>query len=158
MNMEKWFRDKLESFKEDFEFRLEKLILELTEKIAERMKQKKINRTNLAALLQVSRPAVTKILDGNSNFTLRTLLSLADALDLDLKIDFKEKDAVERSIFVTWFYPYSLEASEEEKDYYTLSTMTSGTTETISINDASASITVPFSDVEESTLGKAVNA
>ena len=36
--------------------------------------------------------AVTKILNGTSNFTLKTLLTIADALDLNLKIDFEEKE------------------------------------------------------------------
>ena len=50
-----------------------------------------INRAKLANLLNVSPPAVTKILNGNSNFTLKTLISLADALDMELKVDFVEK-------------------------------------------------------------------
>ncbi len=94
MNTEKWFRNKLESFKEDFEFRLESLILDLTERISKTMEEKNLSRTKLAELLQVSPPAVTKILNGSSNFTLKTLLSLADALELGLKIEFKEKAVV----------------------------------------------------------------
>ena len=157
MNTAEWFKDKLESFKGDFEFRLEKLILRITDRLSERMKQKKINRTNLAALLQVSRPAVTKILDGNSNFTLRKLLSLSDALDLELEIDFKEKDIVERAVPAHKSYLRALEAYEEERDYASI-TITSGSTETISINEASASIT-PFPPYDEkSNLAKAVNA
>ena len=65
--------------------------MDLTEKICVRMKQKNINRTRLSNLLDVSPPAVTKILNGNSNFTLKTLLSMSDALDLELKIDLVEK-------------------------------------------------------------------
>jgi len=89
-----WFKEKLESLKDDFEFRLETLILDLTEKICARMKQREINRTRLSELLNVSPPAVSKILNGNSNFTLRTLLSLSEALGLDLRIDFVEKSSV----------------------------------------------------------------
>ena len=55
------------------------------------MKQKGMNRVKLAQSLNVSPPAVTKILNGTSNFTLKTLLSLADALDFNLKIDFEDK-------------------------------------------------------------------
>jgi transcriptional regulator with XRE-family HTH domain len=91
MKTKNWFKNKLDSFKDDFEFRLETLILELTEKICVRMEQKKISRTILAELLEVTPAAVTKILNGNSNFTLKTLLSLADALETEIKIDFKEK-------------------------------------------------------------------
>lgn len=94
MKTGEWFKRKLEFFKEDFEFRLETLILDLTEKICDKMQRKNINRTRLSELLNVSPPAVTKILNGTSNFTLKTLLSLADALEFDLKIEFVEKTAV----------------------------------------------------------------
>jgi transcriptional regulator with XRE-family HTH domain len=91
MKTKNWFKSKLQSFKDDFEFRLETLILDLTEKICTRMDQKKISRTKLARLLEVTPAAVTKILNGNSNFTLKTLLSIADALESEIKIDFEEK-------------------------------------------------------------------
>jgi len=93
MNIEELIDKKIESYKDDFEFRLESIILELTETIARRIKEKNINRSKLAELLGISSATVTKILRGNSNLTLKTLLALADALELDLKIDFKEKDA-----------------------------------------------------------------
>jgi transcriptional regulator with XRE-family HTH domain len=159
MNTQEWFKNKLESFKEDFEFRFETLILEITEKISRRMKQKKINRTNLADLLEVSRPAVTKILDGNSNFTLRKLLSLADALELDLEIDFKEKDMVDRVIPLHKPYFHDLEAYEREQGY-PLNTVASSSTETVFGSDASASITAPppYRITGKNPLAKVVNA
>jgi transcriptional regulator with XRE-family HTH domain len=159
MNTHEWFKDKLESLKGDFEFRLETLVLEITEKISKKMKQKKISRKDLAALLEVSPPAVTKILDGNSNFTLRKLLSLADALDLALAIDFKEKAMVERAGLSYGVYIYGQEASEEEKGY-TLITVTGGSTQNIAANDATASITLPspFPSSEKGNLEEAVNA
>lgn len=91
MKADKWFKDTLKSLEDDLEFRLETIIIDLTEKVCEKMKQKKISRTKLAELLGVSPAAVTKILNGNSNFTLKTLLSLAASLELDLAIDFRER-------------------------------------------------------------------
>jgi len=93
MSFNNWIKDKLELYKDDFEFRLESLILDITENISEMMLKRNINRTKLAEKLNVSRPAVTKILNGNSNFTLKTLLSLSDALSLDLKVEFKKREA-----------------------------------------------------------------
>lgn len=92
MSFNNWIKEKLELYKDDFEFRFESLILDITENISEKMLKKNITRTKLAEKLNVSRPAVTKILNGNSNFTLKTLLSLSDALSLDLKVEFKEKE------------------------------------------------------------------
>ncbi|MBW1726614.1 MAG: helix-turn-helix transcriptional regulator [Deltaproteobacteria bacterium] len=92
MSFNNWIKEKLELYKDDFEFRLESLILDITENISEKMLKRNINRTKLAEKLNVSRPAVSKILNGNSNFTLKTLLSLSDALSLDLKVKFKERE------------------------------------------------------------------
>jgi transcriptional regulator with XRE-family HTH domain len=92
MREKSWFEKMLDSVKESFAFRLETTILHLTEQICERMKQKNITRKQLAENLSVSPPAITKILNGNSNFTLRTLLTIADALDLDLTVNFRPKD------------------------------------------------------------------
>lgn len=89
-----WFKDFLDSMEGNFEFRLESMILEITEKICEAMDHKNISRSEFADLLGISRPAVTKILNGNSNFTLKTLISIADALELKFNIEFKEKDSI----------------------------------------------------------------
>jgi len=100
MEQGNWLKNKLELFKDDFDFRLEALILNLTERICKRMKQKNINRTRLADLLNISPPAVTKILNGNSNFTLKTLLSLSDALDQKLEINFTDKQTAYSPEFI----------------------------------------------------------
>jgi transcriptional regulator with XRE-family HTH domain len=89
-----WFENMLEQYQGDFEYRLEYKILETTENICRIMKEKNITRSKLAELLKVSKPAVSKILDGNSNFTLKKLLSLADTLDQDLEIRFKDKKMI----------------------------------------------------------------
>ena len=110
MKTEKWFKDMLKSFEKDFDFRLETIILDITENISKRMKKKNINRTGLSNLLNVSPAAVTKILNGNSNFTLKTLLSIADALELDLNVSFKGKPSVVDSILIPFPSGRSLEA------------------------------------------------
>jgi len=93
MEPKEWYDKKLKTIEKSLGYRLESIILNLTEKICRSMEEKKINRSKLAKLLEVSPPAVTKILNGTSNFTLKTLLSLADALELDLEIDFKKRQA-----------------------------------------------------------------
>jgi len=91
MTTKSWFQKQIEALKDDFDFRLETLILNITETISEKMEKKGFNRSKFAEILRISPPAVTKILNGTSNFTLKTLLSIADALELNLKIDFEEK-------------------------------------------------------------------
>lgn len=90
-NTQRWFEDTLTSLQDDVEFRLESLILQITEQISAAMEKQRINRSELAKILGVSPPAITKILNGSANFTLRTLLSLADALNLNLVVKYRER-------------------------------------------------------------------
>jgi len=107
MKEKTWFETMLDTVKDSFQFRLETIILDVTEQISKRMKEKHTNRTQLAKALNVSPAAVTKILNGNSNFTLKTLLSLSDALDLDLAVHFKPKEilAQAQTTLATWTIP-----------------------------------------------------
>lgn len=102
MKNKTWLEKMLDSVKDSFEFRLEKTILDLTEQICKRMQDRQITRTQLARELNVSPAAVTQILNGNSNFTLRTLLLFADALNLDLRTEFRPKETSAQGSFVAW--------------------------------------------------------
>lgn len=88
---EKWFGELLDSYKDDFEFRLEELVFELTEQISKKLKDNKISRKQFAEKLEISPAAISKVLNGNPNFTIRTLLTMADALKTELNIEFKDK-------------------------------------------------------------------
>lgn len=90
-NTEKWFGELLDSYKDDFEFRLEELVFDLTEQISKKLKEEKISRKQFAEKLNVTPAAVSKILNGNPNFTLSTLLAMADALKMELSIELKGK-------------------------------------------------------------------
>ncbi len=92
MNTEKWFKDKLEAFREDAEFYAEELILDLTEQVVVAMKELGVNRTELAARMGVSKAFITKLLRGNTNITLRTMASLAKSLGCNVNIDVCPKD------------------------------------------------------------------
>jgi transcriptional regulator with XRE-family HTH domain len=109
MKNKTWLEKMLDSVKDSFEFRLEKIILDLTEQICKRMQDRQITRTQLARDLNVSPAAVTQILNGNSNFTLRTLLSFADALNLDLGIEFRPKEISAQGSLETWTWAGEVE-------------------------------------------------
>ena len=87
MNTEKWFKEKLDEFKDDVEFYTEEIILDFTEKIVTVMEEMGINRAELARKLGVSKAFITKLLNGNPNLTIKTMVSLAKTLDRDLNID-----------------------------------------------------------------------
>lgn len=87
MNTKKWFEEKIEKFKDDPEFIAEGVILAFTEKIVAIMKEQDINRTELARRLGVSKAFITKLLNGNPNLTIKSMVSIAKILGCDLNID-----------------------------------------------------------------------
>ena len=62
-NTEKWFGELLDSYKNDFDYRLEGLIFELTEQISQKLKEGKITRKKFADALNVS-PAAHFTING----------------------------------------------------------------------------------------------
>lgn len=69
-------------------YRQQALVLEIADRVHSRIQQLGISQAELARRMGVSRPMVTKLLAGDSNFQLKTLLRLADALDMELMVDF----------------------------------------------------------------------
>lgn len=98
---EAWVNELLEKYKEDLEFRMEGLILDFTEKIVLKMKESKISRSELANRLGVSKAFVTKLLNGNPNLTIKTMMSIADVLDCDLNLDLYPKGFEIKSYYVS---------------------------------------------------------
>lgn len=91
MSLEKWMKEKLERFKDDVEYRLEGVIYDFTEQICELMEKQKINRAELAKRLGVSPAFITKLLNGNPNLTLKTMMNIASALKSDLNIQIQPR-------------------------------------------------------------------
>ena len=73
------------------EFQTELSIIDLNEKIIDMMAQRKVNRVELARRLGVSKAFITKMLNGNPNMTIKTINSLALALDCQLYLDIYPK-------------------------------------------------------------------
>lgn len=91
MNAEKWFQDELATSRKTFEYRLEKILIQLGEDICRLMRDQQISRAEVAERLGVSRAYVTRVLNGNPNLTIKTLLKLSDALGHELAISFTPK-------------------------------------------------------------------
>jgi len=120
MREAKWFQEMLDKYRDDFEFRLEELILDFTEKIVQKMHEQDISRAELARRLGVSRAFVTKLLNGNPNLTIKTMMSIADVLGCDLNIDLhprgsKHSGKYENKDFVKSFFAETIESSNIEE-------------------------------------------
>jgi transcriptional regulator with XRE-family HTH domain len=77
------------------EYRLQALVLEISDCVTTRLQQQGISQAELARRLGVSRPMITKLLTGDSNFQLRTLLRLAEALEMELQVSLVERSAAD---------------------------------------------------------------
>ncbi len=64
----------------------------IVEQILERMKSLGLNRTKLAAKMEVSSARITTMMDGTNNFTIETLMRAADAVDCELALRIVPKD------------------------------------------------------------------
>jgi plasmid maintenance system antidote protein VapI len=69
---------------------------EFTEDLARLMEEKEVTRAELARRMGTSRAYITKMLGGNANFTLLTMVKLAMALDGAVHIHIADKRAVTR--------------------------------------------------------------
>jgi len=87
MNAAGWFQDELENLRNDPDFLTDELLLDITEQIYVRMEQLKMRPADLARALGVSRPAVSQLLNGKPNMTMRTLVGVATALDQRVRIN-----------------------------------------------------------------------
>ncbi len=71
-------------------------VQEFTEEVFGLMKQKGVTRSELARRLGTSPAYVTKILRGNANFTLATMVRLARALDAELCVQLTPSEVAGR--------------------------------------------------------------
>ena len=84
--MSKKLQDILRKARQGHAYKREKIVLALTEEMIALMELQNINKSDLADRLGCSKPYVTKILSGTANFTLDTMIQMADALNSELNI------------------------------------------------------------------------
>lgn len=72
----------------------EAVVIQFTEGLCRRMEEKKISKAELARRMGTSRAYVTRLLGGEPNFTLGTMVKLALAVDGALYVRIGDKDAV----------------------------------------------------------------
>lgn len=82
-----WLENYVEQKQYTVDFQTELATIDFNEKIIAKMDELKINRAELAKRLGVSKAFVTKLLNGNPNMTIRTMISIALALDCQLYQD-----------------------------------------------------------------------
>lgn len=73
-------------------FQVEKSILEFTLQLHQLMEKRKTTKTELANIIGTSQAYITKVFRGNANFTIASMVKLANALDGKLTIHITGKE------------------------------------------------------------------
>jgi antitoxin component HigA of HigAB toxin-antitoxin module len=92
-DVKSWFSDKLDRFSDDPEFQIEEMVLDFTEKLVAKMQEQKVSRAELAKRLDVSKTFITKLLNGNPNMTIKSMVAIATMLDCRLNLDIYNKES-----------------------------------------------------------------
>lgn len=83
MSTKEWLANIQNDFNKDWDYRGELESIKFTEEILENIKTNNIKKNELADRLKTTAPYVSKILNGNCNFTLKTIYRICYALDLE---------------------------------------------------------------------------
>lgn len=67
-------------------YKVENVIIELTEQIVDMMKTIGISKSDLALKMGATAPYITKLLGGKTNFTVESIVKVADALNCDVEV------------------------------------------------------------------------
>jgi len=73
-------------------------ILDFTEDIVSRMSAERISKSDLATKIKTTPAFVTKLLSGQNNFTVETMVKVARALKSDLRIHLQPKGSISQWI------------------------------------------------------------
>ena len=82
----------LQKAKQGQVYKREKIVLALTEEMIALMEQQGINKSVLADRMETSKPYITKVMSGTANFTLESMIQIADALNSELSVHLTAKD------------------------------------------------------------------
>lgn len=90
------FRELFREAEKTLEYNVEGSILDFTEDLCRLMEEKDVSRAELARRIGTSPAYVTKILRGNSNFTLSSMVRIAMALEAEVRIHLSPRGAMTR--------------------------------------------------------------
>ncbi len=111
------FNEAIKEARKGISYKTHYMLLKITGKLYEIMKEKGLNYSKIAKKLNVSRARISALFSCQHNVTLKTLIAVADALDCDLEIKLIPREVEKQKepknvIFVKNF--------EEEKQKYKL--------------------------------------
>jgi transcriptional regulator with XRE-family HTH domain len=86
MSENNWLTELVDELEDDAEYLTELQILHFTKLVVDKMQELKISRVELANRLDVSKAFVTKLLNGNPNMTIKTMVTILNAIGCRLNL------------------------------------------------------------------------
>ena len=87
------FSKLLEQAKKGNDYWVAKISQDFTEEVSQIMQQKHITKKDLADKLETSPAYITKVMRGNTNFTVESMVKIASSLDMQLHVHLAPKDS-----------------------------------------------------------------
>lgn len=115
MTTETWLQSKVHDVAGRVGYELERLVVGINEQIVSEMEKEGISRAELAARMDVDKAQVTRMLNGPTNITLKTLVSAASALGCRVSVPglIKIAEKKNRAVVVRFTRPVSNAAVAE---------------------------------------------
>ncbi len=116
MKYKDYFRQKIKEYKNDPVFLLEGILLSLNEEIIKLMKDKGLTQKAFAEKLGVSPAYVSKLLNGNPNLTIKSLVKITSVLNakLEIKIVKENPKDIHRMIDVKKIFRRRVDGEDEK--------------------------------------------
>ena len=95
MNKINW-AEEFERARNSIDYKLERLILGITEDIVKLMEKENVSRKGLADKLGVSKPSISNFLNQGSNMTIKRILAITEELNSEIEIIIKHKSASQK--------------------------------------------------------------
>ena len=86
LSLKERFEREIARLRDDPAFQLDQLLLDLNAGMWAAMQSRDVSRSELAERLGTSRAYVTKLLDGHENMTLKTLVRVANAMEMTVDV------------------------------------------------------------------------
>lgn len=115
MTTETWLQSRIRDVAGRVGYELERLLVGINEQIVSEMEKEGISRAELAARMQVDKAQITRMLNGPSNLTLKTVVSAASALGCRVSVPelVKIAEKKNRAVVVRFTRPASNTAEAE---------------------------------------------
>ena len=80
-----WER-KIEEIRNGIEYKIENVVLDFLDLVSNYMVKNNVNQTKLAKVLNISNAAVSKLLGGNENISIKRMVEISDKLGFEISI------------------------------------------------------------------------